>query len=460
MEERYPGRSTRRRFLGSALAAGIVGLAGCSGSDGGAGTETTEPWTTTTARETTTRTGTRIEGTNRQLIDEPLGLALREFPPETEVTVDARFDDYSGRTWRSSVTVTTDAAGDAVLADRAPTAGTYDRADGMGLIWSARPDGEANWYTGTVDRAVETTLTASVDGEPVTKRTLTRNRWAGARTGRPVLPDDLAGYYSSPAGSGPHPGVLLLHGSGGYPMKAWANLLAARGYASLALRYFGDPDPVPDDFGRVPLSYFERALEWLGGRTEVDDGRLGVLGYSRGTEPATILSHRTDDVSATVLYMPSAYAWDGFEGPAWVTGDGAVPTLPYDGSGEEAGDVVRYRGVFEDSIAAATRDERESTALPVEGVDDAVLLISGEDDALWPSDEMGKTLADRLSASSDATVTHRSYEGAGHNVYFPYQPTTRTMASGDLALGGKPAAIARANADSWPRVLATLPATE
>ena len=48
---------------------------------------------------------------------------------------------------------------------------------------------------------------------------------------------------------------------------------------------------------------------------------------------------------------------------------------------------------------------------------------------------------------------HLSYEHAGHNIGLYYEPTTHSTGGGGLALGGTPSGNARAQADSWPKVI-------
>src|SRR4051812_5905195 len=51
----------------------------------------------------------------------------------------------------------------------------------------------------------------------------------------------LTGYMARPAGSGPFPAVVLLHGCGGYhsSMMSWTDRLAAMGYVALSVDSFG-----------------------------------------------------------------------------------------------------------------------------------------------------------------------------------------------------------------------------
>jgi dienelactone hydrolase len=105
----------------------------------------------------------------------------------------------------------------------------------------------------------------------------------------------LRGRLSRPAGQGPFPAVVLLHGCGGLEpyLGAWAERLAGWGYVALAVDSFGsrglaevcslpegeaDPgDLVMDAFG---------AFAYLRGLDHVDPRRIGVIGWDLGATRA------------------------------------------------------------------------------------------------------------------------------------------------------------------------------
>ena len=53
------------------------------------------------------------------------------------------------------------------------------------------------------------------------------------------------------------PGIILLGGSDGEPMKERSTLLAAHGYAVLNLFYYGYSS-LPKQFAKVPVEYLDR----------------------------------------------------------------------------------------------------------------------------------------------------------------------------------------------------------
>lgn len=410
--------------------------------------------------------------------DRPLEITLTGLSPGQRVTVSAAFADLESR-WRCEATFEADDAGVVDLTERAPVAGDYDGVRPMGLVQLATEAEDADDDSPANDSATETDddryelhLTAQLDGERVAETTVTRRVRAPGVERIELDPerDGVAGELFVPSGDGPHPGVVVLHGSGGDPKVRLGKALASRGYAAVALRYFGDPEPVPDHFAEVPVSYVGRAIDWLRQHDAVRDGTVGVLGTSRGTELAVLTAGQRHDVGAVAAYAPSAYVWPG-ERPddewpaAWTLGGDPLRPVPRpDGEPTPARTErgVRSRPIFETCVAEASLAERERAALPVENVAADVLLVSGGDDGIWHADEMAETLEERLrdDAPTDE-VGHVSHEDAGHHAAPPYVPTTgRTVMETDddgpdMIPGGTPEGIAEMEVRGWRAVLDT-----
>ena len=103
-------------------------------------------------------------------------------------------------------------------------------------------------------------------------------------------------------------------------------------------------------------------------------------------------------------------------------------------------------------------------AIPVERIAGPVLLFSGKDDQLWPSDIFAENVVERLKAHSfKYPVEHYSYENAGHRITRPYVPTSdvrqvriHPVTKRPNMSGGTPEGQARANVDSWEKLLSFL----
>lgn len=406
------------------------------------------------------------------LVDEPLSIALTGLDPGRRVTIDAEFADLDER-WASEAAFEADASGVVDLTEHAPLGGDYEGVRPMGLVQFARRVGDSE-RTPTDDLR----LTASADGERLAETTVTRRTRRAGVEQVDLDPGEtgLVGELYLPATEDPKSAALLLHGSRGTLPRRKAEMLASRDVVALALRYVGDPDPVPDDLAEVPVSYFRRAVDWLRDHDVVASDVVSVLGVSRGTEAALLTAAHCDGVDAVVAYAPSAYCWPGKGGgetpgntpSAWRVDGDPLSIVPHPGtevSPERVERGVRPRAVFEACVEHASADGLDAARLPLSDVAADVLLVSGRDDGVWHATEMGEAIAERLRDGDAGEVTHLTYGDAGHSILLPYHPTTeRTRDSlderPDVVLGGTPAGIAAADADSWPAVLAALGADE
>lgn len=90
---------------------------------------------------------------------------------------------------------------------------------------------------------------------------------------------------------------------------------------------------------------------------------------------------------------------------------------------------------------------------PVEEISAPLLLLSGSDDQVWPSDQMADALLRRRRAVDvGATDHHQHYTGGGHLLRLGCLPTDVTR-TGGIDLGGTREGIAAAQVDATARVL-------
>lgn len=107
-------------------------------------------------------------------------------------------------------------------------------------------------------------------------------------------PQTLNARIRRPAGAGPHPAVLLVHGGGWQrrspdDMEGIAAYLAERGIVTVNVAYRFAPQY------RFPaqLRDVQQAMHWIhanADRLEIDTQRIGALGYSSGAHLVTLLA--------------------------------------------------------------------------------------------------------------------------------------------------------------------------
>jgi esterase/lipase len=345
----------------------------------------------------------------------------------------------------------------------------------MGFLWSMREQAAeptGRWARTTVNPfTIE--LRAEVDGRVVAEARHTRLAVAPDVTRHVVRDKGLNGVFFAPPGDGPFPAIMLLSGSGGGLSEPQAALYASHGYAALALAYFRG-DGLPDDLLRIPLEYFETAIAWLQARPEVDRRRMAVGGGSRGGELSLLLGSRYPVFRAVVATVPSAVVYGavtsepgGHQQPAWTWEDEGIPYLH-----SRPGDAPEYHAepgvgfaltpVFLRSLE--DKDAARRASIPVEMINGPAILISGKDDAMWPSSVFSEMVMERLAEHHHPWPdVHLSYERVGHLIGQPWGPTTVTQSIHPVtktlfAYGGAPRDSAHANADAWPKILAFLDA--
>ncbi len=126
-------------------------------------------------------------------------------------------------------------------------------------------------------------------------------------------PTHVFAYYAAPSGTGPFPGMVLVHGGGGTAFSDWAKHWAERGYAAIAMDLSGNgpqgrlPDGGPDQSDTTKFRAFGdneakemwtyhavaaviRAHSLLESRPEVDKNRIGLTGISWGGYLTSIIA--------------------------------------------------------------------------------------------------------------------------------------------------------------------------
>jgi dienelactone hydrolase len=249
--------------------------------------------------------------------------------------------------------------------------------------------------------------------------------------------------------------VLLLGGSSGgigTDVTQQAIDLQSKGFSVLSPSYFRAPGQ-PASLELVPLETFDRALDWLRRRPEVDPNRIAVVGHSKGAEAALLVGVRHPELRAVVAAAPSSVVWDGIDwsnpinpDSSWTSDGNALISLPYA--------LFRpWRPIgrgYEDGLK--NLDRHRDAEIQIEHAKAPVLLVCGEVDSLWPACDMSRRLRSRAAAEGGPRVTVLAYVRAGHSAFGPRLPDGDPHLS-DRWSGGTAAANNEARAKSWPLVV-------
>jgi len=408
------------------------------------------------------------------LIDVPLQITASGLRPGQRVALSAVIREDSVDALLATATFIADSQGRVDASTMAPLAGTYAGVSPAGLLWSGQrvkvadlspPPAPSTPFA--LSAPYDITFTLRADGELLAQAQVTRRFVSPTVRVSEVRDSGLVGRLFLPGTArGTLPGVVVLSGSeGGYESSSFqAGLLASHGFAALALAYFRAPG-LPDELALIPLEYLKRGIDWLGARPDVDGRRLAVWGGSRGAELALLLGATFPvTVRVVVAYAPSIATGAGLTRDgrpraesAWTLGGRQFPIMEIRPPPEALAqfsrpDPVRLRLLYEPGLSDSAALAHAS--IPVERIAAAVILISGEDDQMGPSDIAGDMIIRRLEAARHAAPRlHLKYPHAGHLISVPFLPTALRLRAWRFAVGGTSEGYAHADADSWPRVL-------
>lgn len=126
------------------------------------------------------------------------------------------------------------------------------------------------------------------------------------------------------------PGVLVLHGGKGGSDDRYrliAQFLAANGYVAFAYCYFDcarDPRHPGETLSKLKIEKVGEALDWLKKSPYVAGKKIGIVGFSKGSELALLLSSRfPSGADALALHAPTdvtsaAVNWEWFNPRCYV----------------------------------------------------------------------------------------------------------------------------------------------
>lgn len=410
---------------------------------------------------------------------DPVTITVRGLPPDAQVRIVAEGNITSAWSpeaqpalFRSQASFRANHAGTFDLATARPQPGSsYDEPDLRGLFWSMTPADEAV-PAGLAPGQVRLRL-LDADGALQASAALTLLDAPADITLETLDADFPGALLARPAGAGAArlPVIILLGGSEGadFAARALAPRLAGHGYAVLGLPYHSpvwlqrrDLAALPSAFASIPVDRLAAVHAWLQARCDIDAGRIGIYGVSKGAEFALLAGTRFPWLKAIAAIVPSDVVWEGWGVPGAAPGTLAsfawqgepLPFVPYRNLQAEfmrMGSGVAHLRRAHDHGRADHPGRAVQARIAVETIAAPVLVAGGMDDAVWASGPMAQNIAERRAAAGLETVTLVFYD-AGHGLSgHGWAPTTQTSAG--MAMGGSPAGNAAAQHDTWQATL-------
>jgi BAAT / Acyl-CoA thioester hydrolase C terminal len=326
----------------------------------------------------------------------------------------------------------------------------------------------------------QVTLTARVERIGEVRRTVRRHPAAMGVRCSSVEVGGRPGLLALPPGAPPDrgwPAVACFGGSeGGFESQVGpAKLLASHGFVSLAASWVDEGAPIV----AMPLERFSTAVRFLADHTEVNADRLAGMAVSRGAEGllSAVCAPLGLRCRGLVLVSPSSVTWQatGSDGEipdaaSWTLAGRAMPWLPVRtgtlmpqlvrnawraarDAEEHHPTLLRLRPAYESGLRGPTTGATDAR-IPAERADCPLLLVTGTEDAVWPSGPMAReVLGCRLGPADE----HLSCPGAGHLVRLGVLPTDAQW-TGGIALGGTRTGQAAAQRRATKKIMTFLAA--
>jgi dienelactone hydrolase len=364
------------------------------------------------------------------LADKPVHVTITGLRPRAPVAVELQSTDARRVTWTSSARFSASPNGVVDVDSTAPTSGDYGGVWGMGLVMALKPRRGIAVYAWHDARPLTFSLRVRSGRKELASTTFTRrfSRRPLTRMRTTLGAAGFVGEYVAPARMRSHAAILALGGSeGGLAHVGLAERLAARGYPTLTIAYFGRRG-LPRDLYRVRLEYFANALRWLARRPEVDPRRMLALGISRGSEAALLLGvHYPRLVHGVIASVPSSVV----NGPAWTLNGRPVP--------------------FTIQFANPSPADDPRAVIPVERIRGPVFASCAENDLVWPSCAYADAIVARLEAHHRHDYVLHESAAATH--------LAGTLAPYDISSFPGSRVDEQARERLWPRLLAFLAAS-
>ncbi|KAM5192303.1 acyl-coenzyme A amino acid N-acyltransferase 1-like [Mantella aurantiaca] len=393
------------------------------------------------------------------IADEPVKIKAWGLLPQQIVTIRAWLKDERGEMFYSRAFYVSDDEGKVDLHKSSATGGDFCGVHPMGLFWALKPvtpnirlvkrDVMGSPFEVHLELYSHPELHVMPECSP--EATACLRRWYVApgvqrfqiREGR------IRGALFIPPGEGPFPGVIDIYGWIEGLTEYKSSLLASRGFASFALAYLAYED-LPRKLENVDLKYFEEAAQLLCNHPKVSGDEIGILSFSKGSEPALAMASYFPKVAATICTNGANAIYEH----AHSYGDVTYPAIPY----QDERILITNRGAVHSGMLDDPRKpEHQNSIIPLERAQGPILFLVAENDHIYDSLFFAKEALARAQKFNKHDVCLKSYPGAGHLLEPPGFPYTSVSKAPFCVLpvswGGELVPHCLAQENSWKDIL-------
>ena len=163
-------------------------------------------------------------------------------------------------------------------------------------------------------------------------------------------------------------------------------MIAPHGVAVLGLAFFEEKGS-SQTLDQIPMEYFVSAIDYLESNPSIDSSKIGVVGGSRGSEAAFLLTTIDTRIKSVVVTTPSKVAWYGLTEPksAWTYKGSDIPafSLALDSNAKL---LDRFQ------VALQNENNVNRSLFKFENMNGPILMISAKKDQVWPSYQMSQDI--------------------------------------------------------------------
>jgi dipeptidyl aminopeptidase/acylaminoacyl peptidase len=197
--------------------------------------------------------------------------------------------------------------------------------------------------------------------------------------------------------------------------KETRDAFLARGYAFLALGYFGAKG-TPSLLNKIAIEDVYRAIKEATRNKQIDGRKIAIIGGSRGADLALLLGSYYEDIDCVVSIVGSNAVFPGhtrhFSTSCWTYQGKELPFVPVNEAAMPHLLMRNLKGAFEAMLTDTASVEK--AAIQVENIKGPVLFLSATEDEICPSTAMAEQMSNRLRANNfNHPFEHRSFPG-GH----------------------------------------------
>lgn len=269
--------------------------------------------------------------------------------------------------------------------------------------------------------------------------------------------ENIRGYHYIP-NEIRHKGVVITFGgSDGGTFENIANYISSDGYEVIAVYYFGQ-NGQPESVERIPLEIYEEIYSYINVNC-IDSDIITIVGASKGSELALLLSTYYDTIDNVVLFAPVSYVSPSTYNSnksSWTYDGKDIPYL--NGKVGNIENFYRIINIFLDkplkhirlqNSVVKSSTNQDNARIKVENSNAKILIFYGEDDMV--SDVKLSSRVIKEHAKNEIII--QGYENVGHGVGGSY---IENVIDRNIVFGGDIDSNIEAELDSKKKLLETL----